>query len=33
LHGALPVGAVINVTSYLPAPDGTFRPAGELANG
>jgi uncharacterized protein (DUF952 family) len=33
LYGALPVGAVINVTSYLPAPDGTFPPAGELANG
>jgi len=28
LYGALPVGAVINVTSYLPAADGTFSPTG-----
>jgi uncharacterized protein (DUF952 family) len=32
LYEALPVGAVINVTSYLPGPDGTFSPAGDLAN-
>jgi uncharacterized protein (DUF952 family) len=30
LYGALPVGAVINVTSYRPAPDGIFPPAGDL---
>jgi uncharacterized protein (DUF952 family) len=30
LYEALPVGAVINVTSYLPAPDGTFSPAGDI---
>jgi uncharacterized protein (DUF952 family) len=28
LYGALPIGAVINVTSYLPAADGTFSPTG-----
>jgi len=28
LYGALPVGAVINVTSYLPSADGTFPPVG-----
>lgn len=27
LYGALPIGAVINVTSYRPAADGTFPPA------
>jgi uncharacterized protein (DUF952 family) len=27
LYGALPVGAVINVTSYRPSADGTFSPA------
>lgn len=27
LYGALPVSAVINITSYLPAADGTFPPA------
>ena len=27
LYGALPVDAVINVTSYLPSADGTFPPA------
>jgi uncharacterized protein (DUF952 family) len=27
LYGPLPVRAVINVTAYLPAPDGTFPPA------
>jgi uncharacterized protein (DUF952 family) len=32
LYGALPVRAVINVTSSLPAPDGTFPPTGERAN-
>jgi uncharacterized protein (DUF952 family) len=26
LYGPLPVSAVIRVTAYLPAPDGTFRP-------
>jgi uncharacterized protein (DUF952 family) len=31
LYGALPVGAVINVTSYRPDPDGTFRLAGDLS--
>jgi uncharacterized protein (DUF952 family) len=30
LYGALPVGAVINVTSYRSAPDGIFPPAGDL---
>jgi uncharacterized protein (DUF952 family) len=29
LYGALPVGAVMNVTSYLPGADGLFAPAGE----
>ena len=29
LYGALPVGAVINVTSYRPAADGTFPALGE----
>ena len=33
LYEALPVSAVINVTRYLPAADGTFPPAGDLANG
>ena len=28
LYGALPVGAVINVTSYLPSADGTFPAVG-----
>lgn len=28
LYGALPVGAVINVTSYRPSADGTFPPVG-----
>jgi uncharacterized protein (DUF952 family) len=28
LYGALPVGAVINITSYRPSGDGTFPPAG-----
>jgi uncharacterized protein (DUF952 family) len=28
LYGALPVSAVINVTSYRPAADGTFPPVG-----
>ena len=27
LYGTLPVHAVIKVTAYLPAPDGTFPPA------
>jgi uncharacterized protein (DUF952 family) len=27
LYGALPVGAVINITSYRPSADGTFPPA------
>jgi uncharacterized protein (DUF952 family) len=27
LYGPLPVRAVIKVTAYLPAPDGTFPPA------
>jgi uncharacterized protein (DUF952 family) len=27
LYGALPVAAVINVTRYRPAADGSFRPA------
>jgi uncharacterized protein (DUF952 family) len=31
LYGALPVGAVINVTSYRPAPDGIFAPAEDLS--
>ncbi len=29
LYGALPVGAVINVTSYRPAADGSFAAIGE----
>jgi uncharacterized protein (DUF952 family) len=33
LYGALPVCAVINVTSYLPGPDGTFPPAEDSATG
>jgi uncharacterized protein (DUF952 family) len=33
LYGALPISAVINVTNYLPAPDGTFAPAGDFAGG
>jgi len=32
LYGALPVSAVINVTSYRPAADGTFPPVGGSAN-
>ena len=32
LYGALPVSAVINVTNYRPAADGTFPPAGGLAS-
>jgi uncharacterized protein (DUF952 family) len=28
LYGALPVGAVISVTSYRPGADGTFQPVG-----
>lgn len=31
LYGALPVGAVINVTSYLPGAGGVFAPAAESA--
>lgn len=31
LYGALPVSAVINVTSYRPAADGTFPPVGGSA--
>jgi uncharacterized protein (DUF952 family) len=33
LYEALPVSAVINITRYPPAPDGTFPPVGDLANG
>jgi uncharacterized protein (DUF952 family) len=33
LYGALPISAVINITSYLPAADGTFRPVEDLASG
>ncbi len=32
LYGALPVSAVINVTSYRPVADGTFPPAAGWAN-
>jgi uncharacterized protein (DUF952 family) len=32
LYGALPVSAVINVTSYRPGADGSFPPIGELAS-
>jgi uncharacterized protein (DUF952 family) len=32
LYGALPVDAVISVTSYLPEADGTFPPVGESAS-
>jgi len=32
LYGALPVDAVINVTSYRPGPDGTFPPIGGSAD-
>jgi uncharacterized protein (DUF952 family) len=32
LYGALPVSAVINVTSYRPGADGSFPPLGELAS-
>jgi uncharacterized protein (DUF952 family) len=32
LYGALPVSAVINVTNYRPAADGTFPPAGGSAS-
>jgi uncharacterized protein (DUF952 family) len=31
LYGALPVSAVINVTSYRAGADGSFAPAGESA--
>ncbi len=31
LYGALPVGAVISVTSYRPGADGVFPPIGESA--
>lgn len=31
LYGALPVGAVINVTSYLPGADGIFPPVVQSA--
>jgi uncharacterized protein (DUF952 family) len=31
LYGALPVAAVINVTSYRPGTDGSFPAIGELA--
>lgn len=29
LYGALPVGAVISITRYLPGTDGVFGPVGE----
>ena len=32
LYGALPVSAVINVTSYRPGEDGSFPPVGGLAS-
>ena len=32
LYGAVPVDAVINVTSYLPSADGTFPPVGGPLN-
>jgi uncharacterized protein (DUF952 family) len=32
LYGALPVSAVINVTSYRPAADGSFPPVGGSPN-
>lgn len=32
LYGPLPVGAVIKVTAYLPAPDGTFSPVPETGD-
>jgi uncharacterized protein (DUF952 family) len=32
LYGALPVSAVINVTSYRPGADGSFPPVGGLAS-
>jgi uncharacterized protein (DUF952 family) len=32
LYGALPIDAVINVTSYRPGDDGAFPPVGELAS-
>lgn len=32
LYAALPVSAVINVTSYRPGADGSFPPLGELAS-
>ncbi len=32
LYGALPVGAVISVTSYRPGADGSFPPVGGLAS-
>jgi uncharacterized protein (DUF952 family) len=32
LYGALPVPAVINVTSYRPGADGSFPPVGGLAS-
>jgi uncharacterized protein (DUF952 family) len=31
LYGALPVAAVISITSYLPGADGVFPPVGESA--
>jgi uncharacterized protein (DUF952 family) len=31
LYGPLPVGAVINVTSYRPGADGAFAPMGQSA--
>lgn len=33
LYGVLPFSAVINITSHVPAPDGTFPPAGDFTNG
>jgi uncharacterized protein (DUF952 family) len=32
LYGALPVAAVISVTTYRPGADGTFPPVGESAS-
>ena len=32
LYGALPVSAVINVTTYQPGADGSFPPVGGLAS-
>jgi uncharacterized protein (DUF952 family) len=31
LYGALPIDAVISITSYLPGADGVFPPVGESA--